>query len=228
MLLIPNVVFLLFLLLRSKVAIAKLRQTNRPIFITFYIMVSMIYMDVKDTWRYINTNFKHDYIASLQDACRHASPETFSSACLQAYKTACLCTCMHIYKLTRVYFCGFQVSSPCLPTFWTQLLKKQSTQHCLQSCRLHTVLHTLSLQECKFPGFKLVERACIHLELAKWGQASNTRRNKQMSIHTANKLNHGSKRVFLQHLDTCYMCCGEEIAVHREKEYCNLKDNKSK
>lgn len=38
MLLVPNVIFLLFLLLRSKVAVAKLRQTNRPIFFTFYIM----------------------------------------------------------------------------------------------------------------------------------------------------------------------------------------------
>ncbi|XP_030828798.1 transmembrane protein adipocyte-associated 1 homolog isoform X2 [Strongylocentrotus purpuratus] len=38
MLLVPNAIFLLFLLLRSKVAVAKLRQTNRPIFVTFYIM----------------------------------------------------------------------------------------------------------------------------------------------------------------------------------------------
>ncbi|XP_041458616.1 transmembrane protein adipocyte-associated 1 homolog [Lytechinus variegatus] len=38
MLLVPNAIFLLFLLLRSKVAVAKLRQTNRPIFFTFYIM----------------------------------------------------------------------------------------------------------------------------------------------------------------------------------------------
>ena len=119
-----------------------------------------------------------------------------------AYKLIKQHACVHVCTFTSLQEYTFAVFKWAvhtvwsLPTFWTQLLKKQSTQHCLQSCRLHTVLHTLSLQECKFPGFKLVERACIHLELAKWGQASNTRKNKQMSIHTENKINHGSKSVF--------------------------------
>ncbi|XP_071485901.1 transmembrane protein adipocyte-associated 1 homolog [Diadema antillarum] len=38
MLLVPNFLFLLFLLVRSKIAVAKLRQSNRPIFFSFYIM----------------------------------------------------------------------------------------------------------------------------------------------------------------------------------------------
>lgn len=38
-LLIPNFLFLLFLLLRSRIATLKLRQTNRPILFTFYALV---------------------------------------------------------------------------------------------------------------------------------------------------------------------------------------------
>lgn len=38
-LLIPNVLFMLFLILRSKIATLKLRQSNRPILFTFYALV---------------------------------------------------------------------------------------------------------------------------------------------------------------------------------------------
>ncbi|XP_072025254.1 transmembrane protein adipocyte-associated 1 homolog [Amphiura filiformis] len=41
-LLVPNLLFLLFLIIKSKVAITKLRQSNRPIFFTFYALVCTV------------------------------------------------------------------------------------------------------------------------------------------------------------------------------------------